>query len=373
MRQRLAILCIAADWTSPPRTARQLILQGADICVVAPPDCYAALTRFKTADLLMSAAEIDRNLPEIARMLAEDFGAHSILAGDNAAFTYLAQLMTKLGAVNLSDATRAMLRRSMPDAATGAIVAQDSVFITAQKRGPLAPPRTIANPSIDQALLFAAEVAYPVVVKRDGYAAGKGITICASEGALRAALSGIRGLFVVQCFVPGMVYGVAVSGISGKAVAAVSFSKHQVWPEPHGPATVIRGDQRAEMIADACRLYEVYGLNGYAGFDYILDASGRAYLIEVNPYIVEGHVSACFGCDLTAALLAAMRGEPAAAASAPTHELVAMFPNEWRRDQKSPHFATAHHDVPWDDPELMAAMIRDCGVRPPQPDASLDA
>ncbi len=372
MSQRLAILCVAPDWTSPPRTARQLILHGAEVCVVAPPGSYAALTRFKTADLLMPADEIDRNLPEIARLMAEDFGAHSILAGDNAAFTYLAQLMTRLDALQLSDATRAMLRRSMPEADLAAIVAQDSVFITTQREGPPAPPHTIANPSIEVALQFAADVDYPVVVKRDGCAAGRGVTICASERELRDTLSGISGLFVVQRFVPGVVYGVAVSGVFGKAVAAVSFCKHQVWPEPHGPATVIRAEQRDEMIGDACRLYDQYGLNGYAGFDYIVDPDGRAYLLEVNPYIVEGHVSAGFGCDLTAAMLAAMRGEAITARPlAPAHEFVAMFPNEWRRDQMSPHFAKAHHDVPWDDPELMAAMVRDSGVPPPPRDANL--
>jgi len=371
---RFGILCVAPDWTSPPRTARQLIKQGAEVCIVAPPGSYAALTRFKTADLLMPAEEIDRNLPAIARMVAEDFGAHSILAGDNAAFTYLAQLMTRLDALELNDATRAMLRRSIPEAKAAAIVAQDSMFIVAQGIGPHAPPRTIANPSIEAALQFAAEAAYPVVVKRDGYAAGKGVTICASERELRDTLSGMGGLFVVQRFVPGVVYGVAVSGVSGKAAAAVSFCKHQVWPDPHGPATVIRGDQRGDLIGDACRLYDQYRLNGYAGFDYVVDADGRAYLLEVNPYVVEGHVSACFGCDLTAAMLAAIRGgKPPPALSPPTHELVAMFPNEWRRDQNSPHLATAHHDVPWDDPDLMAAMVRDCGVQPPQQDASLVA
>lgn len=373
MAERFAILCIAPDWTSPPRTARQLTLHGAEVCVIAPPGSYTALTRFKAADILMPAAEISRKLPAIVCAMAEEFRAHSILASDNAAFTYLAQLITRVDALGASEETRALLRRSMPDAALAPIVAQDSVFITAQHGGPCPPPETIADPSLDEALQFAAQFGFPLVVKRDSYAAGKGVTICVNDSELRTALGAMHGRFVLQRHVCGDVHGVAVAGVSGTSAGAICFAKHQVWPEPHGAATVIRHAPRPDIIADACRLFELYGLNGYAGFDYIVDPDGRAHLIEVNPYIVEGHISACFGCDLTAAFLAAVRGQPAPQPAPPRHELVAFFPNEWRRNPASPYLHTAHHDTPWDDPDLFAAMVRDCTAKPAHADANLGA
>jgi biotin carboxylase len=369
---RFGILCLAPSWTSPPRTARQLVLKGAEICIVAPPGSYAALTRFKSADILMPPDEIGRKLAAILRTLAEEFGAHSVLAGDNGAFTLLTQLVSRAGGADLSEATRAMLARSMPDPRSAVQLAIDSAFITAPNEG-LPVPCTLANPRIDEALAFAATETYPVVVKRDGSAAGAGVSICANETELRAALEATQGAFVVQAYVRGQVYGVAVSGICGKASAAVSFTKHQVWPAPHGPATVIRCDRRDDLIADARRLYEAYGLNGYAGFDYIVGEDGRAFLLEANPYIVEGHVSGCFGCDLTAAMLAALRGETPAAVTAPSHEFVAFFPNEWSRDAQSAFLASAHHDVPWDDAALLEAMVRDCIARPGQDGATIRA
>jgi hypothetical protein len=48
---------------------------------------------------------------------------------------------------------------------------------------------------------------------------------------------------------------------------------------------------------------------------------------------------------------------------APTHELVAMFPNEWRRDPDSPFLSSALHDVPWDDPGVLGAMRQRLGPR----------
>ena len=81
MTERFAILCTNSKLAAPPRTACALTRHGAEVCVVAPPDSYIALTLFKKADILMPAAEIARKLPAIVRVLAEDFGAHSILAG----------------------------------------------------------------------------------------------------------------------------------------------------------------------------------------------------------------------------------------------------------------------------------------------------
>jgi predicted ATP-grasp superfamily ATP-dependent carboligase len=107
-------------------------------------------------------------------------------------------------------------------------------------------------------------------------------------------------------------------------------------------------------------LFEKYGLNGYAGFDYIVDETGRAFLIEVNPRLMPtGHFSDAFGVDLTAALLAAMRREPAPKSTFPRHEYVALFPNEWVRDPQSTYLQTAFHDVPRDDPAVEAAMMQD--------------
>ena len=57
-------------------------------------------------------------------------------------------------------------------------------------------------------------------------------------------------------------------------------------------------------------------------------------------------------------MLALMRGQRIPEARAPEHEYVALFPQEWQRDPSSKFLATAFHDVPWEDPAVLAAMTR---------------
>jgi biotin carboxylase len=361
MADRIAILCAADRWSGAPRTAHALTVAGAEVCIVAPPNSYGAKTRFKLADMLVPPAQIASQLGDIARILAEDFNAHSVLAGDDAAFGALARLMQPAKQDKLSAATRAMLARSMPEAKTAALLASDHDFILAQQDSQACPsPRTIGAPSADAAVRFAGAHGYPVVVKRSGFASGLGIRICRDEPELRTALEAAArsaGGFVLQEFIPGPVYGATVSGVRGRALAAIAFEKHRVSSE-NGPTSVARFDPRPDILAHAKASFESYGLNGYAGFDYVIDTQDRARFIEVNPRIMPtGHFDEHFGVDLTGAFLAGIRGAPAPSVSEPLNRYVALFPNEWMRDPDSAFLRTGFHDVPWHDPAVLAAMI----------------
>ena len=361
MADRIAILCACDRWSGAPRTAHALTVAGAEVCIVAPPDSYGAKTRYKLADMLVPTTQIGRQLGEILRILAEDFRAHCVLAGDDIAFGALARLMQPAEQDKLSATTRAMLARSMPDARTAALLASDHDFILAQQDSSVCrSPRTIGAPTAEEAVRFANAHGYPVVVKRSGFASGMGVKICKDEPALRTAVEAAargRGGFVLQEFVTGPVYGATVSGVRGRALAAIAFEKHRVSSE-NGPTSVARFDPRPDILAHAKGLFESYGLNGYAGFDYVIDAQDRARFIEVNPRIMPtGHFDEHFGVDLTGAFLAGVRGAPPPPMREPLNRYVALFPNEWMRDPDSVFLRTGFHDVPWHDPAVLAAMI----------------
>jgi biotin carboxylase len=358
LTERFGILCASPRWTAAARTAAALTRHGAEICVVAPPDSIVSRTRYKVADVLLPFDRMNRLLPAIMRTLAEDFGAHSVLAGDDLAFTALAKLVERMDALGLSESTQSLLRRSMPETPVAKLIARDSDFIAAQHARRCPPPPLVANPSAADAVRFAADVGFPVLVKRDGYAAGMGVTQCEDQAQLAAALEAApAGGCVVQKFVQGATYGVTVSGVKGRAMAAFSFLKHTVAMR-FGPTSVAKFERRDDILIQSREIFEECGLNGFAGFDYMIDADGRAHLIEINPRIMPtGHFGDCFGVDLAAAFLAGVRARDAQPAKPPTHEFVALFPAEWMRDPESPHLASAYHDVPWDDPPLLAAMI----------------
>jgi hypothetical protein len=102
-------------------------------------------------------------------------------------------------------------------------------------------------------------------------------------------------------------------------------------------------------------------LSGLHGFDFMLEAhTGNAYLIEINPRATQvGHLTLGRGRDLPAALYAAVSEQALQPAPRVTeNDTIALFPQEWIRDPKSPFLRSAYHDVPWDEPKLLHSCVR---------------
>jgi hypothetical protein len=84
-------------------------------------------------------------------------------------------------------------------------------------------------------------------------------------------------------------------------------------------------------------------------------------MLEVNRRVVTHmHLGERVGRDLPRALLRALEGLPAEAPTAAAEDAggkVVVFPREWLRDPHSRHLTELPVDVPWDDPELLEAMV----------------
>lgn len=128
-----------------------------------------------------------------------------------------------------------------------------------------------------------------------------------------------------------------------------------------GQATVVRRLDNTEMQAAIEKIAQRMKLSGVCGFDFMIEANtGNAYLIEINPRATQvGHISLGAGRDLPAALYAAVSERPIQLAPIATdNDTIALFPQEWARDPESAFLRTAHHDVPWDAPELVSHCVR---------------
>jgi hypothetical protein len=125
--------------------------------------------------------------------------------------------------------------------------------------------------------------------------------------------------------------------------------------ESAGPATVLRRTQSPQMDDAARRIAKGFGLCGLHGLDFMRDALGRLYLIEINPRATQiCHLALGSGHDLPAALLAAFENRAAASRpAATTADLIALFPQSLPH---GPHLAGAYHDIPADDPDLLHAL-----------------
>jgi hypothetical protein len=168
---------------------------------------------------------------------------------------------------------------------------------------------------------------------------------------------------LIQSFAPGVPAFRTVAAWNGRVIAGVSFAAEKIHPEPTGASTVVRLVENREMEDIATALTAALGCSGFVSYDFMLDEKqGRAALIEMNPRCVGScHLGGLFGHDICGALVAELSGSPAPRPlELSKTKLVALFPKELERDPNSPflHSPNVIHDVPRNDPDLIAAYLR---------------
>jgi glutathione synthase/RimK-type ligase-like ATP-grasp enzyme len=252
--------------------------------------------------------------------------------------------------------------------------------------------RAIAQPR--EAEDFAREVGYPIVLKKENTHGGMGVLLCrdAAEtvtnvfrlraaglrqrgvakygiGAMaqlppvRALLAGRRGQpLIAQEYVQGSPAFRTFVARGGRVLAGFSAIAERVDPAPFGSSTVVRFIDNPDMARAVAALAEAVGLTGFAGVDFILEAgTGRAVMLELNARVTPtSHLGSLFGTDLCAALIAELTGDreiasPRPAQLGPPPQIAALFPSELMRDAESEYLRSAYHDIPEDEPELIAA------------------
>lgn len=249
-------------------------------------------------------------------------------------------------------------------------------------------PETAEIRSLAELQAWQQRQGWPLVLKADGTFGGTGVAIIRDaqelEPAYRAvsarpsALRILKRLLVnqdhflldqlrdrqsqgliAQQYVAGRPANRAVACWQGEVLAGVSVEALATL-NATGAATLIQPIEHPEMEQAARRLVRRLGLSGLCGFDFMLEAaSGQAYLIEVNPRATPASALALgAGRDLVAALSRALLGRalPDRPALVDGGQ-IAMFPGTWLKNPDDPALATAHHDVPWEQPALVQACI----------------
>jgi predicted ATP-grasp superfamily ATP-dependent carboligase len=284
-----------------------------------------------------------------------------------------------------------LIERSLGDPAGYPVARAKSALVALAAELRVAVPRTIPVPDRAAFLGVLADGAFPLVLKADGTSGGSGVAIIdridqadgawnkitrrrtrRSAGQQALAERSLRPFVErrrwrptvpdVQDFVAGAPANRAVVCDRGRVLAGISVEVLQTI-YPSGPASVVRIIDHPEMERAAETLTADLGLSGFLGFDFVLDADGCAFLLEMNARVtpichLAPHAGASHGAGLADALFALMTGAPSSTPDLPaTGEVIALFPGEWTRDPRSPWLHDARHDVPWDDPPLMTAYI----------------
>jgi biotin carboxylase len=356
------------NWLGASRLPKAFRQAGFEVTALTFPGLLLARCRHADAQLFLPDQGTETELISACRAVLESTALALVVPTDEAS-------------VELLQAVAATASRELPEEAPLLRLLRDSLGDFKQHRvlrdrralanlaetlGLRAPAQRVVH-DLAEALDFAERHGQALVLKAEESFAGMGVSICKDQPAVEAAISRLAGGnaralkegVLAQAFVPGRTAMRAVVAWRGEVLAGLSALKLETHPGTTGPSSVVQFIDQPEMASTARAMIRALGFSGFASLDFIVEESGAAHLIELNPRPTPiCHLGAYLGRDLCVSLRQALRGEPTDEREPPgLPQKVALFPQEWVRDQSSPHFNDSFHDVPWDEPDLIEGYV----------------
>lgn len=375
MTTPVMLVATATKWFGAARMARCLADAGFTVSLLTPQGSPAEKSRF--------IGQIG-HLPENATPLqwvyafaamAKAASPRLVLPCDDTAFR-LMQLLVLNPPDNMQSAVQLQLATLITDslgdpAHYRTSVDKSLICPAAEALGIRVPPYAlVSDPS--EAERFAGAHGYPVVVKRSHSSAGKGVAICANRDELLREFVGMlkpdvlnlgdssEGKLVLQACIRGGIH--YHNSVAWKGELLAGQASEQLAATVRGPASAVRYYHSAALRDVSARLARGFGITGIYVPEFVIEEnSGLPYLLEINRRMTHGtHRPGLFNVDLGKALYAALHGVPSTTRADldPGEEHFAVhFPLEWMRDPDSRYLREHPVDVPWDEPELFAALV----------------
>jgi predicted ATP-grasp superfamily ATP-dependent carboligase len=354
------------DWYGLARAPRALADAGFRVRVIGPPTHLIMRSRYIEQGFSHAARPgQDAFLSQLAEVITTT-QPRLVLPGDDLASGLLHELHRR----SLSDPPlKTVLDASLAPLRHQRSLERKSRQVKIAHRLGIAVPPSIINPDRDGALAFAAAYGYPVLVKLDHSWAGRGVIICDDAASLVAALDHVPPAIqlypkvdrTVQAYIRGT--GALVTWSAHGGTLLDSFALTKLVQHGLGPTTVATILDDDGMLLDiARRLIAEFAVTGVGDVEFRLGAgTGRPYFIEMNPrWVPVAHLGGRLGHDLLGPLARRFGAPPPADQQRlpPITGPIAVFPTEWLRDPASPYLVQAHHDVPWDEPELIRGLMQ---------------
>lgn len=382
------LLTATLRWPIAARLAIAFAAMGCKVQVICPRQHPAAKTR--AVDKIY-AQSLFRPLA-VLRAAIESAAPDLVIPCDDDAAIHLHRLYEAIHQESPSgNAISNVIARSLGSSAACALATSRGKLMALAAQEKVRVPDSAIIATTDELTAWLGHHGFPAVMKMDCTWGGQGVAMVqhhqqarnvfkrmASRPAISRAvartllerdlsfilnsLKPAKRTVTVQNFISGSPANRAVACWQGQVLAGISVEAMQT-QHATGPATVVRVIENNEMTMAVNRLVRRLGLSGLWGLDFVLEAkTGAAYFIEMNPRATPiCHLSLGAGRNLPAALYKQLTGvSPLNASTAIEHEVIAMFPGEWRRDPASAYLRAAYHDVPWQEHALM----QDCVNKP---------
>ena len=377
MNNAVLLVSTATQYIGTARIPAALTNAGFEVSLLTPRNSLAAKSRFvRRCSFLPDNTSPMHWLSAFGKMAAE-VSPRLVLPCDDNSVRLLQSLILAPPAA-LPAAARftlgSLVRESLGDPRFY-LTSVDKLLLApaAEALGVRVPPYRIVS-RLQDAEAFAATHGYPVVLKLGHGTAGQWVRIPSDRAGLARSFAELMSAsmpvlgestarrVLVQAHIEGSIVLQSIVAWQGAVLAGYAREKLVSDPPPKGPSTVSRTFHCPEARAFAERLAVGFGMNTFFGVEFIAEQrTGKLYLLEINRRITPGtHVGTLVDVDLCAALHAVLNGrEPKGRRDLVQGEehVFAHFPQEWLRDPMSHYLRECRVDLPWDDPELLEAML----------------
>ena len=348
------------------RLPKPLSIAGFKVAAFCHADSYLSKTRY--AEYIFKAPTTGSAFPNLASAVRQ-YQPDMLIPGCELSVRFLHEIVYAGLDGRLSEDMGdilALAKRSLgyPDYYQTTLSKHETLELAAELG--LRTPQQVLISGVEDALRFGARHGYPIVLKSEFGYAGNEVRVCIAPDEIAEAYRALSSQaanprIVAQQYVQGTVAGQSAVAISGEVLESLTFLKERCYPQPTSPSSIVKYTENEEAERAISALIRKFGYTGFCSADFIIESGTQSvYLLEFNPRLAPAcNLGELFGRDLCRALWCHLSGVTYQRRPVPDgHQTVALFPNEWLRDSQSPYLLQAYHDVPWDDPLLLKALIQ---------------
>lgn len=383
---RPKILLVGLENFGTARLPRELQSAGFRVGLACRPQSFLAKTKFFDERFSLGPKHHGRGLMAAIRSVVAAWKPDWVMPMDDRTALFLAQVCRWNQANGRDAALARLLERSLGNPVAVLAAADKWQTWQAAEQSGIRVPATRLVRGPKEVSDFVAQHGFPVVLKPGFGHGGQAVHICQDDAQVQTALARLdktnslyarfvnwrekfRGRqmddywlpasneMMISKFIAGQPAMLQAVAIEGRMLGALEAVAEKTFPQAASPASVVRFVRHDEMRQAAQTLLARWKLSGFVAFDFVLDAQNRAWLLECNPRPIPiSHLGSLVGEDLCRRFYAQLAAAPPPVEKPFQELVVAHFPKELRRDAQSPWLHRARHDVPMDDPELMAAL-----------------
>ncbi len=384
MKKKALIIALNENWTGISRLPSGLVRAGFEVSALAPKKSLLGKTKHLKESILYPTFTYSRSKLVYLWIIYAflKLKPEVVIPGDEDTILALQNVSNLLERLPFFHSVSKLIRSSITGKEFDQLVLSKSSFQKKCNEWGLRTPKNIIVHNLAEALMAAADMSYPVVIKYDSGYGGSGVFICETEVDLKNHFQNLGGpslvtilketfkrMFFVSIFSSEKVISIQqyIDGQVGQspfcANEGVVFGfnpmlRLRTFPGKTGPASVSCGYENEDIEAFVKTIAKKMNYSGFGSVEYIIDSKSKLlHIIELNPRptptchikddVVTNDLCECYFNGLNKIPFELKSFRP---------YTIAMFPGEKRRDPNSEFLKTAFHDVPEGDQVLFKAL-----------------